>query len=253
MSRFGVDIGGTTIKIGRFDEHNNIIEKKILATKPERKFVDIARELAMTIIRMSGGKISEIGIGAPSAVNFSGSGEHTPWKSEITKYFPKVKISVRNDADCAAWAEYILGAGQGSGSMIMLTFGTGIGGGIIWKGKLFDAPCELGHMIVAPDGAPCTCGQKGCLEAYLNANAYNKSKNKDELHKILAGAIISLTRIFGINTFVLGGGLANLGDKLLNPIRKEVEKNIGEGKTAPKIHLAEIPDAGIIGAMLLSI
>jgi predicted NBD/HSP70 family sugar kinase len=260
MSKFGVDIGGTTIKIGLFNENNEIIKKQVFDTKPERPFSEIAKELAMTIVRMSGGKVSFIGVGSPGIIkngnavnagNFPGSGGRLPWKSELTKYFPKVGISVHNDGACAAWAEYMLGAGKGANSMIMLTFGTGVGGGIILGGKLLDAPCELGHIIIDSNGNECTCGQKGCLEAYLNAHNYNVSKDKDKLHKILADSIISLTNIFGADIFVLGGGLANIGNKFLEPICADVANNMRAGYQPPAVHLAKLPEAGILGAMLL--
>ena len=169
----------------------------------------------------------------------------------MAKYFPNTEISIHNDAECAAWAEYKLGAGKAFSNIICFTLGTGVGGGVIIDGKLLDKPCELGHIIVENNGKQCTCGQRGCLEAYASANAYNNAKSKDEFNKYMSQAIISLTNIFGTEAFVIGGGLANIGEELLMPIRELVNKNLRNGMNIPEILLAKVSDAGIIGAAML--
>jgi len=251
MSRFGVDIGGTTVKIGIVSDAGEILEKQIFDTRNERTISEIVKEIALNIIRMAKGDLSYIGVGAPSFFNFPNIDRSSSWHKELARYFPNIEMSVHNDAECACWAEYKLGAGIGYDNMIMLTLGTGVGGGVIIDGKLLDKPCELGHIIVCNDGKQCTCGRKGCLEAYASANAYNNAKNKDDFNKYMSQSIVSLTNIFETEAFIIGGGLANIGESLLEPIRELVKENFKNRSNAPQILLAEVADSGIIGAIML--
>ena len=128
-------------------------------------------------------KVESVGIGCPGSIDIKkGEIEYSNnlnfYNAPIVSYMEKKlkkKIYIENDANAAAWGEYLIGSGQGGDSMVMITLGTGVGGGIIMDGKLqsgaFGKGGELGHMVIVVDGEDCNCGRKGCLEAYASATA----------------------------------------------------------------------------------
>ncbi len=186
----GIDLGGTNIKIGCFDTKLNLIGKISVPTgenmEPEgivEKF-HLASEELLKQNSLSLADVCAIGIGAPGAINLNEGVveaapnfplfKNVPLKAMVTKRLGKPTI-LENDANAACWGEYVIGAGKEVNHMIMLTLGTGIGGGIICDGRLIHGPtggaAELGHLIVYPDGRACGCGQNGCVEAYASANS----------------------------------------------------------------------------------
>ncbi len=181
----GVDLGGTNIKGGVVNEEGRILgqaEAPTLATEgPEAVMARIARMIGDLRGRAPGSLLG-VGIGSPGPLdpedgiiytmpNLPGW-ENFPMKRKLEEKV-RLPVIVENDANCAALAENWKGAGQGAKTMILLTLGTGIGGGIVRDGALVNgnhvSAGEVGHMVINFDGPKCGCGNHGCLEAYCGA------------------------------------------------------------------------------------
>lgn len=179
---FGIDIGGTNIKYGIIDENLNVVEKNKLPTKTssEKDLLDQLYEISTEMAEKY--DFEYIGIGAPGYVDntagtISGS-SNTPFKNtNVRDYLEEKtgkKILIGNDANCAAYGEFVTSDKSVSNS-IMLTLGTGVGGGIILDKRLYTGSeykgGELGHMVIICGGKKCGCGKRGCLEQYASATA----------------------------------------------------------------------------------
>ena len=178
--RIGVDLGGTTAKLGVVTEQNEIIERKVIPTEKGLTFEETIAVLSEGILSM--GDVGIVGFGVPSSLKPVGDivihANNLGWKNkdlkgELKKHLGDIPVYIANDADSAAVGEYFQGAGQGCQSMLMLTLGTGVGGGFIYQSRLYrggnGCGFEPGHMIVQRDGVACSCGLKGCLESYCSA------------------------------------------------------------------------------------
>lgn len=192
----GVDLGGTNIKIGIVSQDGKIISKTSVKTDaaggPEQVISNIKKGVS-ELLENSKYKIKGIGIGCPGVINVKkGTVENPPnlpgWKkvklgSIIQKEFG-YNVSVENDANAAAIGEMIFGAGKKFNSFIMVTLGTGVGGGIVFNRKIyrgeFGAAGEIGHISIDGNGPKCNCGSTGCIEAYIG-NQYLKDRVKNEL------------------------------------------------------------------------
>ncbi|MDP4132787.1 MAG: ROK family protein [Bacillota bacterium] len=216
MMYLAIDLGGTNIKAGLVDEDGKIINRAQRPTLAHRGYEEIAKDMALCAIEaaetagVSMDDIESVGIGSPGTIdnnrgiivyanniNF----RNTPIRSEMQKYINK-PIYMGNDADCAALGEYVM-LKKDMKSFVFVTLGTGVGGGIIIDGKLFSgfngAGGELGHMTLVKGGKKCTCGRKGCYEAYAsvtglidatkqaileNPNSYLASLCKNNLEEV---------------------------------------------------------------------
>ncbi len=209
MVYVGVDVGGMSIKIGLVTKEGKILKSKAFPTEQEKGFksmfartADMIKDLladnGFSLIDLGG-----IGIGIPgtvdsklglivSAVNIGCKNQDLI--KEMSQYF-NVPIAVGNDANVAALGEQRFGAGKGHENVVMVTLGTGIGGGIIIDGKLYEgnggAGGEVGHQIIEIDGEQCNCGRRGCWERYasatglINQTKYAMAENSNSLmHKI---------------------------------------------------------------------
>lgn len=185
--RIGIDLGGTAIKAGVVDENFNVVCSHTQLTSHD--FDTVIRDLAATaetVAAKVGLKVSDfpcVGVGIPSSVNpitkrlvFA---NNTGWRDmpigeELEKLL-KVPVYIGNDANCAVIGETLAGAAKGKDSVVMITLGTGVGGGIILNGKLFvggdGMGVELGHTPLVHGGNACTCGIVGCFEAYASVTA----------------------------------------------------------------------------------
>ncbi|MDE6760823.1 MAG: ROK family protein [Lachnospiraceae bacterium] len=187
--RIGIDMGGMSIKFGLVNKKNQIVDKIVIPTRldiPAEKMVDYMTESVLELLEKHGLNIRDcagIGIGSPGTVddrrgeilysnNFGW--ENVAIVTQMQERLP-VSIKIANDADAAALGEVCAGVCKGVKSAVMLTLGTGVGGGVILDGKIFHGPLnggvELGHMVIKAGGEQCTCGRKGCLEAYASATA----------------------------------------------------------------------------------
>lgn len=188
MYRIGIDLGGTNIAAGLVDGSLKIVDKCSIKTNVPRSVESIVADMGemvrelMERNHLTWEDVSSVGVGVPCTANQENGHmedannlgfEDVPFLSLLAE---ETACSVRfeNDANAAAWGEYVTG-GYPEDSFIMVTIGTGIGGGIILGGKLWaginGAAAEFGHMTVDYDGMPCNCGRKGCFEAMASANA----------------------------------------------------------------------------------
>ena len=206
MYRLGIDLGGTNIAVAVVDENYNIIGRAKVKTDAHRPADEICDSIAAAskeAIEAANLTIKDIvsaGIGTPGSVipsegivtyanNFA-SFNNLPLCAMLKERLG-IDIYIDNDANAAAYGEYIAGAGVGTKDFIAVTLGTGVGGGVIIDGKMLlgsnYAGGELGHTVLVLDGEPCTCGRHGCFEAYASATALiNQTKrameeNKDSL------------------------------------------------------------------------
>ena len=201
MYRIGVDLGGTNIAAAIVDENYNIIIKgsvPTLAHRPHGEIMDDMASLCHKICADAGideKDVEAVGIASPGIANHTdGIVEYScnlpfrkyPICDEFAKRFPAKTVHVENDANAAAWGEAIAGAAKGTTNSLMITLGTGVGGGIIIDNKVFSgfnyAGAELGHIVISVGGRPCNCGRRGCWEAYSSASALIKmtSEKLDE-------------------------------------------------------------------------
>lgn len=189
MYRIGVDLGGTNIVAGVVDEFYKIVAKAKRKTACPRPAGEILADIAACVneaVKTAGitmDEVKSIGIGTPGSVNkrmgiieyANNLGfDKVPARDILLKYFDK-PIYIENDANCAALGEAVAGAGGNVENFVAITLGTGVGSGIIVNGKIVngcnDAAGEMGHSVIVVDGEPCTCGRKGCWEAYSSATA----------------------------------------------------------------------------------
>ena len=193
----GVDLGGTNIASGVVDENYNIIAQKSIPTNCPRTAEEIADDIAKTIFELldstniSQSQICWVGIGTPGSVNSkSGVIERahnlgfcdTPLKKLIEDRL-HIQCYIENDANAAAYGEFLAGAAKGTNNAVCVTIGTGIGGGIIIDKKIYTGSnfygAELGHTVIEINGKQCNCGRKGCMERYCSATALiEQTKNK---------------------------------------------------------------------------
>ena len=187
MYYLGIDLGGTNIAAGVVNENYEIIGRGKMKTNAGRSddlILDDMAEAARMAVKDAGLELKDIasvGVGSPGSVNpYTGViatsnnlGFSNLPMGKMLKERLGFNCYLENDASAAAYGEFIAGAGVGTKNFVAITLGTGVGGGIIIDGKLFSganlAGGELGHTVIVMDGAQCTCGRKGCWEAYASA------------------------------------------------------------------------------------
>lgn len=251
MYYLGVDLGGTTIKVGLVNEAYKIIQSVSGPTGRERSFEEVLKDMAMLckeVMNRQGiteKEIHSIGIGSPgiaspnegvilssSNLNF----DHVNVRREIQKYI-QTDVYVENDANCAALGEVICGAAKGEENVVVVTLGTGVGGGIVANGKInrgsFYGAGEIGHQVICYDqGLPCGCGRKGCWEQYASATALiRQAKNAVSIHP--ESMILSLARdgaCENINAKIVFDA-AQAGDQVANDVLQGYFKYIACGVT----------------------
>lgn len=194
---FGVDIGGTTVKMGLFSAEGEIFEKWEIKTRTENEGKEVLPDIAASVREkmkennLSLEELAGVGIGVPAPVSEDGvvkNSANIGWgyknvKREIEELLPGVHAKIGNDANVAALGEMWLGAGKGCTNMIMVTLGTGVGGGVICGGQIISgangAGGEIGHICVDyQEKETCGCGKKGCLEQYASATGIARLARK---------------------------------------------------------------------------
>ncbi len=190
MYRIGVDLGGTNIAAGIVNDEGKILCRASIPTGAHRPAEEIVADMANlchSLVKEAGltaSDIASVGIASPGVANHDDGiveyANNLPFRNfriaeVFKKTFPVERVTVENDANAAAWGEAKVGAAKGSRSSIMITLGTGVGGGIIIDDKVYSgfnyAGAELGHIVIVFDGKPCSCGRRGCWEAYSSATA----------------------------------------------------------------------------------
>ncbi|MCL2575490.1 MAG: ROK family protein [Defluviitaleaceae bacterium] len=290
MHRIGIDLGGSNIVVGIVNS-GKILHKKSVGTPNNinaetliAKIVRLCNEiLDENKIELS--KISSIGIGVPGSVNpYTGElikapnlGIYNINISHGMKRLLGVDVYVDNDANCAALGEFEYGAAKGTTSSITVTLGTGIGGGIILNGKIYHGAFfgagEIGHHVIKTGGKLCNCGKKGCWEAYASATALRRIGGGKGPKRIFGDArsgdtkaimaleryieylcegLANISNIFQPEIIVIGGGISNEGEYLLQLIDKHIKGKIFDEQILTKFAIAELGnDAGVVGAAML--
>ncbi len=198
MYTIGIDLGGTNIVASVVDDDYNIIGTSKTPTNSPRSadeiFDDIADvcEEAVKTAGLTMEDIDSVGMGTPGTVNQDGVIEfannlafnNVPARTMLAKRInkPEEKVFIENDANCAALGEAYAGCGNGAKDFVAVTLGTGVGSGVIIGGKIVNgvnyAGGECGHMVIVVDGEQCSCGRKGCWEAYASATALIRQTKK---------------------------------------------------------------------------
>lgn len=237
---FGVDIGGTTVKLGLFTTEGEIIDKWDIKTRTENQgeavLPDIAEALKKKLAekQIEKDQVEGIGVGVPAPVDAEGVVQNTAnlgWGyKEVKREMEELsgmKAEIGNDANVAALGEMWLGAGKGRKNIIMVTLGTGVGGGIIVDGKplvgAHGAGGEIGHLCVNYEETDhCGCGNTGCLEQYASATGITRLANirlaKDDKESVLRGQEISAKTVFDA---------VKAGDAVAEEIAEEFGKYLG--------------------------
>jgi len=247
MKAIGVDIGGTSIKCGFVDE-NGVISSRFSFPIDKKKNQDgIVDQLASAIegaiqtYAIDRSSILGVGIGCPGSINsVKGTCDYSNnlgWSNlmiceKITSK-THLKSLVANDANCAALGEVRFGSGKGYQNLVMLTLGTGVGSGLVLNGQLYEGNegkgAELGHTLLVMDGRLCSCGRKGCLEAYASATALiadtKEAMEKNPKSSMWSYCQDDLSRVNGLTAFEC----AKKGDISAQEVVKNYVHYLGEG------------------------
>lgn len=236
----GIDLGGTNLKCGVVDDNGDVVADRFLSLPPDKSpdvvLKLIAQQVKWLRARVNGSVLS-IGFGVPGLVNFQkGIVYRSPnlpkWRNvpikRMLEKMCKLPVAMDNDANFYAIGEQKFGAGRGHKNMVLLTLGTGIGGGIILNGEVFHGDegfaGEVGHIVVEPDGRRCGCGSRGCFEQYAASHAFGGADPSEiaraalegkkgamkiwtQFGKYLGIGIATLLNTLGVETFVIGGGI----------------------------------------------
>lgn len=256
---FGVDVGGTTVKIGLFQENGDILDKWEIPTVKDNAGASILPDVAKSILaKMEEKGISEedlegIGVGVPGAVDEEGTlvggAVNIGWKPfnipQALKAYINVSVKAANDANAAAYGEMWQGGGKGCRNLVAVTLGTGVGGGIVADGRLLagatGAGGEIGHIHLEDDETEsCGCGNKGCLEQYASATGIvrlaRRRLTKDEKPSVLRGGEITAKRVFDA---------VKEGDELAIEVAGEFGDYLGKGLAA--VAAVVNPEVFVIG------
>ena len=279
MYRIGIDLGGTNIAVGVVNEKYEIVAMHSVPTGASRPAAEVIRDMgdaveaALVKAGVSIDQCQSIGVGSPGTCD---SEKGTVARAYNLGWFDVpicamlqsrfgIPARLSNDANCAALAETVAGNAIDCKNMVLITLGTGVGGGIIIDGKIYagmrSAGAELGHMLLVLDGEPCTCGRKGCWETYASATALIRQAKKaaaehpesllaqaeeitglavfqaadkgdavaqaviDQYCVYVAAGFTDLVNSLAPEMILLGGGISRQGERILAPMREYVMNN----------------------------
>jgi glucokinase len=286
----GVDLGGTKILAGVVDFEGHVERRREYPT-PVTSEDDLLAGLDSAVDDLLDDDIAAIGFGLPSPIDQqTGRAQQSvnvpldssvDFRGRMAERFGR-PVGIENDANAATYAEFHFGAGRDIETMVMLTLGTGCGGGAVLGGRLFRGWAEFGHMVIVYDGLPCqgTCTGRGHLEPYVTGVAATKLAQAEfgpavDAHRLvrlategepraveildgigrhLGAGIGSLVNIFNPELVVIGGGFAAAGDFILDPAREIVEREglAGAGDRVRIVRAELGTAAGLIGAGLVA-
>ena len=279
MYRIGIDLGGTNIAVGVVNENYEIVAHHSVPTGASRPAENVIRDMgnAVEAVLVKAGvsidQCESMGIGSPGTCDseqgvvaraYNLGWFDVPVCAMLHERFG-IPVRLSNDANCAALAETVAGAAIGCENMVLITLGTGVGGGIIIDGKIYagmrSAGAELGHTLLVLDGEPCTCGRKGCWETYASATALIRQAKKaaaehpesllaqaeeitglavfqaadkgdavaqaviDQYCVYVAAGFTDLVNSLAPEMILLGGGISRQGERILAPMREYVMNN----------------------------
>ncbi|MCR5755405.1 MAG: ROK family glucokinase [Acetatifactor sp.] len=243
---FGVDIGGTTVKIGLFDKEGTVLDKWEIPTVKDNAGVQVLPDIAKSILAKMEEKgiaksdVAGVGVGAPGAINGEGTlvsgAVNIGWGvfniSEALKELLDMPVKAANDANIAAFGEMWQGGGKGYSNLVAVTLGTGVGGGIIVDGNILTgangAGGEIGHIHIEDNETEsCGCKNKGCLEQYASATGIvrlaNKRLAKDDKPSVLRSGEVSAKTVFDA---------VKAGDELAIEVAEQFGDYLGKGLAA---------------------
>ncbi|MBQ3788042.1 MAG: ROK family protein [Bacteroidales bacterium] len=301
----GVDMGGTNTDLGLVTENGNIVQRRNLPTNVYTQFEPYIKDMMKVVDEMLEAQraidgqavhLEGIGVGAPNGNFYTGCVDNAPnltmkgvldFGKEIHKW-KDVPVVLSNDANAAAYGEYVYGGARGMKHFIMFTLGTGVGSGIVIDGRLVHgstgAAGELGHAILYQHGRKCTCGREGCLETYTSARGivqtYCELKGCEVTPDItskmigelahqgdpvalktwatvgdqLGLAMANAVTFSAPEAIFLMGGPAQVGEPLLKPLREAFDKyllNIFQGSCTIRMSELKANEVAILGAAAL--
>lgn len=297
----GVDVGGTKIAAGLVDVDGNLLVTE-RTESPAKHPAEIVKTIGGLVERLRRDhEVEAVGVSAAGFVDKARStvlfAPNLAWRDEPLKELLEaetgVPVVVENDANAAAWGEFRFGAGTDIEDLLMITIGTGVGGGVVLDGELarggFGIGAEVGHIRMVPFGVPCGCGNDGCLESYASGRALVRRSQEEaredpaaaqalleeadgdveqitgplvtaaaqrgdafavarfaELGDWLGQGIASLTAVLDPTVVVVGGGVSEAGDLLLEPARRAFASHVtGHGhRPLLEIRQAQLGNAG---------
>ncbi len=293
----GIDIGGTNIKLGVIDKNYQILEKYSIAAEKDNGDIHFVQTIAQKAKEIKQKfNFERIGIGTPGTLDAKSGvvvrSANLPYKNtpvvEIIQQELEVPVKIANDAACAICGELYAGIGKRYDNFLMLTLGTGVGGGIVLNGKPYfgsrGRAGEFGHFVISYGGRECGCGQKGCFEQYASVNALIRITEEAAVkkpHSILAemcndevsgktvfeakkagcsvadevikqyidylrAGMVSLYRFFQPQAIVIGGGISNEEEYLIEPLKACISFPMEIFASSLK------NDAGILGAVAIA-
>ena len=286
----GVDLGGTKILAGVVDDRGHVERRREYPT-PTASQDELLAGLDAAIEELLTDDIAGLGFGLPSPIDQKAGralqavniplDESVDFRGRMRERFD-LPVGIENDANAAAYAEFRFGAARDVETMVMLTLGTGCGGGAVVDGKLFRGWAEFGHMVIVHDGIPCqgTCTGRGHLEPYVTGVAATKLAQAEfgpavDAHRLvrlanegeqraveildgigrhLGSGIGTLVNIFNPELVVIGGGFAAAGDFVLEPAREVMRREAlaHAGDRIPIVRAELGTAAGLIGAGLVA-
>lgn len=304
----GVDVGGTKILAALVDEGGQIVARERVATPPRdvRATITAIVTTVDDLIRDHPEPVGAVGIGVAALVDGDRSQvvfapnlgwSQVPLADEVGRLLQR-RVVVENDANAAAWGEFQHGSGRPFDDAVVITVGTGIGGGLILDGRLrrgaHGMAAEIGHITLVPDGRVCGCGRRGCWEQYASGSALvriarefaserraeadrllslgdgspegirgrhvtDAARDGDpvaiaaftEVGRALGRGMADLTAVIDPQVFIIGGGVSDAGEMLVEPARREHEMLVAGygGRAVPAVVTARLGnDAGVVGA-----
>lgn len=289
----GIDLGGTNIRIGLVDEGDQVGDLVYLSVKEYSSWDELLMDLVSIIKEMEVNRVRAVGVAVAGGVVISKGivsySPHLKWidgqpvRENLAKAID-LPVWMDNDANAVTYGEWMYGAGKGFSSIICITLGSGVGGGIILNRGLHRGEDglagEIGHMCVQPNGRPCRCGKKGCLEAYSSGTAistiyrekdrngaidddikplqvYEKATGGDSLAlEVFEGfgahlgiAIANLVNVFSIHHYVITGGVSRAWELFSDSLEEALERNLFHPhKGRVRVLQGQLGDkAGVIG------
>lgn len=287
----GIDLGGTKINGGLFNEYGEILDRKTIDIRNIATRDLVLDNIVSIIDILKKDNTKAVGIGSPGSIDSQRGlvldiGGNLPnWantdiKGHLEKKFD-LEIFVDNDGNIAALCESFLGAGQNYKDFVMITIGTGLGGGIYLDKKIFPGSFyeggELGHMILYPRGRTCNCGQRGCVEKYISGTSIEKSyfdktglvKKGEDIFKLygkdqiaseiiddfstdLSIFLLSLKNILDPQAIIIGGGVINSSEYWWDNMLLKFKESLNTSSKIEILPAKYLNDAGMIGAARLA-